>query len=106
VVREAGPLVFLEALSSGCFPLGTYFGGMAASIDAVGEEIAPEAADIMKLDPKNTVHDLARKIPRALEQAPRYREVFAKLARDRYDWSSVSRRFLRETNATGDAELP
>ena len=99
VVREAGPLVFLEALASGCFPLGTYFGGMAASIDAVGEEIAPEVADIMKLDPKDTVADLARNIPPALEQAPRYREVFAKLARDRYDWSSVSRRFLRETDA-------
>jgi len=104
VVREAGPLVFLEALASGCFPLGTYFGGMAASIDAVGEGIAPEIADIMKLDPKNTVNDLARKIPLALEQAPRYRDTFARLARDRYDWSSVSRRFLRETNATRDAE--
>ena len=100
VVREAGPLVFLEALASGCFPLGTYFGGMAASIDAVGQEIAPGIADIMKLDPNNTVRDLARKIPPALEQAPRYREVFAKLARDRYDWSSVSKRFLRETDAT------
>ena len=28
VVREAGPLVFLEALASGAFPMGTYFGGM------------------------------------------------------------------------------
>lgn len=106
VVREAGPLVFLEALASGCFPLGTYFGGMAASIDAVGEEIAPEIADIMKLDPKNTVDDLGRKIPLALEQAPRYREVFARLARDRYDWSSVSKRFLREIDATRNAGVP
>src|SRR5688500_12064375 len=99
VVREAGPLVFLEALASGCFPLGTYFGGMAASIDAVGEEIAPEIAEIMKLDPKNTVSDLARKIPQALEQAPRYRDVFARVARDRYDWSSVTAHFLRATDA-------
>jgi hypothetical protein len=53
----------------------------------------------MKLDPKDTVADLARNIPRALEQAPRYREVFAKLARERYDWSSVSKRFLQETDA-------
>jgi glycosyltransferase involved in cell wall biosynthesis len=99
VVREAGPLVFLEALASGCFPLGTYFGGMAASIDAVAEEIAPEIAEIMKLDPKKTVEDLARKIPLALEQAPRYRDVFARIARDRYDWSSVTKHFLRETDA-------
>lgn len=102
VVREAGPLVFLEALASGCFPLGTYFGGMAASIDAVGEKIAPEIADIMKLNRASAVHDLARNIPRAIEEAPRYREVFAKLARERYDWSSVSRLFLHETIATGD----
>ncbi len=101
VVREAGPLVFLEALASGCFPLGTYFGGMAASIDAVGEEIGPEIAEIMKLDPKKTVDDLARKIPLALDQAPRYRDIFAKIARDRYDWSSVTAHFLRETDAAG-----
>ncbi|MEO7822840.1 MAG: glycosyltransferase family 4 protein [Gemmatimonadaceae bacterium] len=106
VVREAGPLVFLEALASGCFPLGTYFGGMAASIDAVAEGIAPEIAEIMKLDPKNTVEDLGRKIPRALEQAPRYREQFATLARDRYDWSSVSSRFLREMDASRSLEIP
>jgi hypothetical protein len=72
---------------------------MAASIDAVGEEIAPEIAEIMKLDPKNTVADLALKIPQALDQAPRYRDVFARLARERYDWSSVTRHFLSETNA-------
>lgn len=96
VVREAGPLVFLEALASGCFPLGTYFGGMAASIDAVAEEIASEVADIMKLDRANTVADLARKIPLALEQAPLYRDVLARMARERYDWSSVSKRFLGE----------
>jgi glycosyltransferase involved in cell wall biosynthesis len=105
VVREAGPLVFLEALASGCFPLGTYFGGMAASIDAVGEEVAPGIAEIMKLDPQNTVADLARKIPLALEQAPRYREVFARLARERYDWTSVSSRFLREMDATSTSGI-
>jgi glycosyltransferase involved in cell wall biosynthesis len=105
VVREAGPLVFLEALASGCFPLGTYFGGMAASIDAVGEEIAPEIAEIMMLDPKKTAEDLARKIPLALEQAPRYRDVFARLARERYDWSSVTKQFLRDTDAARDAQF-
>lgn len=105
VVREAGPLVFLEALASGCFPLGTYFGGMAASIDAVGEEVAPDIAEIMKLDPKNTVADLALKIPQALGQAPRYREVFARLAREHYDWSSVTMRFLRTMDATRASEI-
>ena len=35
IVPEGGPLVLLEALASGCFPLGTYFAGMAAHIDSV-----------------------------------------------------------------------
>ena len=33
VVNEANPLVFLEALASGCFTLGTYMGGMAMKIE-------------------------------------------------------------------------
>ena len=41
LVREAGPLVFLEALASGAFPLGTYFGGMKASIDALADALPP-----------------------------------------------------------------
>ncbi|MFN2636117.1 MAG: glycosyltransferase family 4 protein [Gemmatimonadaceae bacterium] len=99
VVREAGPLVFLEALASGCFPLGTYFGGMAASIDAVGEELPGDVAEIMKLDPANTVEELTRKIPLALAAAPTYRETLSRVARERYDWSSVSEKFMREISA-------
>ncbi|MGH7464195.1 MAG: glycosyltransferase, partial [Longimicrobiales bacterium] len=33
MVIESGPLVFLEALASGVFPIGTYFGGMKVKID-------------------------------------------------------------------------
>ena len=99
VVRESGPLVFLEALASGCFPLGTYFGGMKASIDAVGEELPAEVTEVMKLDPKNTVPDLTIKIPQALNESPRYRDTLSKVARENYDWSSVARTFLRELNA-------
>ena len=99
VVRESGPLVFLEALASGCFPLGTYFGGMKASIDAVGEELPPEVTEVMKLDPENTVRDLTARIPRALIESTRYRETLSRVARENYDWSSVARTFLREINA-------
>src|SRR5690606_27050370 len=49
VVREAGPLVFLEAMASGAFPLGTYFGGMKASIDSVADVLPPGVSDVMKL---------------------------------------------------------
>ena len=99
VVREAGPLVFLEALASGCFPLGTYFGGMKASIDSVSEELPAEVSEIMKLDPANTVAELARKIPLALRESGSYREALSRIAREKYDWGSVSEKFLRETRA-------
>jgi glycosyltransferase involved in cell wall biosynthesis len=101
VVKEAGPLVFLEALASGAFPLGTYFGGMRASIDSVAEVLPPGGAEAMKLDadPERTVEDIVRNVPEALEMGERHREVLFRLARDRYDWSSVARKLARELEA-------
>ena len=101
VVKEAGPLVFLEALASGAFPLGTYFGGMKASIDSVAEVLPPEVAQVMKLDPapERTVADIVRHVPVALEAGERYKEALFRVARDRYDWSSVSRTLSDELGA-------
>jgi glycosyltransferase involved in cell wall biosynthesis len=101
VVKEAGPLVFLEALASGSFPLGTYFGGMKASIDSVAEVLPPEVAQVMKLDPapERTVADIVHHVPMALEAGEQHREALFRVARDRYDWSSVSRTLAHELNA-------
>jgi glycosyltransferase involved in cell wall biosynthesis len=101
LVKEAGPLVFLEALASGAFPLGTYFGGMKASIDSVAEALPPDVAEAMKLDaaPERTVTDIVRHVPMALEVGERYKETLFRVARDRYDWSSVARTFSQELNA-------
>ncbi|HYH83678.1 MAG TPA: glycosyltransferase [Longimicrobium sp.] len=101
VVKEAGPLVFLEALASGAFPLGTYFGGMKASIDSVAEVLPPEVAAVMKLDPsaERTVADIVRQVPMALEAGEQHKEALFRVARDRYDWSSVSRTLSDELNA-------
>ncbi|HST58057.1 MAG TPA: glycosyltransferase family 4 protein [Longimicrobium sp.] len=101
LVREAGPLVFLEALASGAFPLGTYFGGMKASIDALADALPPGVTDAMKLAPEaeRTVMDIVRHVPLALEMGERHQETLFRLARDRYDWSSVARTFSQELNA-------
>lgn len=99
VVREAGPLVFLEALASGSFPLGTYFGGMAASIDAVTRGLPDEVAATMKLGLTDTVDDLVHQVPRALRLAPSYKEAFARTAREKYDWVSVARTLREELYA-------
>lgn len=99
VVKEAGPLVFLEALASGCFPLGTYFGGMKASIDAVSSALPPEVGDAMKLGLTDTVDDLIRQVPRALETGGAHKATLARIARERYDWISVAETLRTELTA-------
>lgn len=97
-VAEAGPLVFLEALASGCFPLGTYFGGMAASIDAVSAGLPPRQADLMKIRPaaEATVDDIASKVSGALRVGRATARQLRKTAVERYDWRFVARNLSRE----------
>jgi glycosyltransferase involved in cell wall biosynthesis len=96
IVKEAGPLVFLEALASGCFPLGTYFGGMKASIDAIAPLFPADVASAMKLDPKNTVADIVTHVSAALRFGLRYKDVLSRTAAERYDWASVGRKLAHE----------
>jgi glycosyltransferase involved in cell wall biosynthesis len=101
VVKEAGPLVFLEALASGVFPLGTYFGGMRASIDSLADALPAEAIDAMKLDadPQHTVQDIVSNTPASLDLSARLAEDLHQIARERYDWRSVAQKLLRELEA-------
>jgi len=98
VVAEAGPLVFLEALASGCFPLGTYFAGMAASIDAVAEALPPEHAALMKLtvDPAGKVAEIAEKTAGALDLDGRHKQALRRAVAGRHDWRKVARRLAAE----------
>lgn len=101
VVREAGPLVFLEALASGSFPLGTDFGGMRASIESIADALPPAASEAMRLspDPERTVADIVRSVPAALELAEVHKEALYRVARERYDWSSVARKLHQQLEA-------
>lgn len=96
IVKEAGPLVFLESLASGCFPLGTYFAGMQASIDAIADLFPEEIADAMKIDPRNTVADIVTHVATALRFGVRYKDVLSRTAAERYDWTSVARKLANE----------
>jgi glycosyltransferase involved in cell wall biosynthesis len=89
IVKEAGPLVFLEALASGCFPLGTYFGGMKASIDGISDMFPSEIVDAMKLDPFNTTADIVTNVERAMHIGVRFKDVLSRTAQARFDWTSV-----------------
>ncbi|MDB4881417.1 MAG: hypothetical protein JWL95_183 [Gemmatimonadetes bacterium] len=99
VVKEAGPLVFLEALASGCFPLGTYFGGMQASIDAIAELFPEHIAAMMKLSPHDTVADIVTNVLDALHFGVRYKDVLSRTAQARYDWTSVAGKLVRTLDA-------
>jgi len=101
VVKEAGPLVFLEALASGAFPLGTYFGGMKASIDSVAAALPAGYAEPMKLDPdpERTVADIVRNVTVALSVGGRSRDALRRVAEEHYDWASVTRTFADELRA-------
>ncbi len=101
VVAEAGPLVFLEALASGSFPLGTDFAGMGASIDSTIPWVGESVADAMRLrpDPHHLVSDIADRAHTVLGFDGTHREVLRKVAVDKYDWQSVSERMYEALQA-------
>jgi glycosyltransferase involved in cell wall biosynthesis len=103
MVEEAGPLVFLEALASGAFPVGTSFGGMAAKLDVVEPLLDPEHGAAMRLRPAadHIVSDIADAVPEAVKLADRYRSVLRSVAEENYDWRPVARRLGEALDALG-----
>lgn len=93
MVIEAGPLVFLEALASGVFPLGTYFGGMQLKIDRAAEYLG-DTADAMKMRPtaEHIVGDIAAAVPASLGLAAENKTTLRQIATEHYDWRPVARR--------------
>jgi glycosyltransferase involved in cell wall biosynthesis len=100
VVAEAGPLVFLEAMASGCFPVGTYFAGMAASIDSVAESIPADVSEWMKLsaDENKLVQDIVFKTTGALTVEEKYKKSLREIAVEKYDWQNISKRLVTDLN--------
>lgn len=103
-VAEAGPLVFLEALASGCFPMGPYFGGMEASINSLKEGMAPEDWELLRLsaDKSKVVADIVKNVPEALILGSQYKDMFRDIAVKKYDWKPVAVRFFNTLMEMGD----
>jgi glycosyltransferase involved in cell wall biosynthesis len=95
MVIESGPLVFLEALASGVFPIGTYFGGMKVKIDRVAPELEQGHGELMKVRPaaEHIVADIARVVPLAVGLGNHYRSTLRRVADDHYDWHPIALRF-------------
>jgi len=98
IAVEAGPLVFLESLASGCFPIGTYFGGMAESIDSVAIKLPKNVAELMKIttSKENLVFDLANKVSNSLLIENKHKEILRDIAVQFYDWENVSKKLWIE----------
>jgi glycosyltransferase involved in cell wall biosynthesis len=101
VVMEAGPLVFLESLASGCFPMGTYFGGMAISIDSISDRISKEDVDLMKIDigKGELIFDIIEKTNAALFINNKYRYTLHEISKELYDWTSVAKKISLELHS-------
>lgn len=104
VVAEAGPLVFLEALASGCFPLGVDKAGMGASIDAAAHALPPQYGAVMRLsaDPTYTVRDIAANVPKALVLEGRHAPALRRAVVKRHDWRRVADQLAAELTAMAD----
>ena len=50
----------------------------------------------MKLDPFDTVADIATNVATALRFGVRYKDVLSRTAQERYDWTSVGRKLVEE----------
>lgn len=101
IVKEAAPLVVPEAMASGCFPIGTDFAGMGASLDVASEAVPEDVGRLMRLRPESehTVIDVVEHVARALAVADAHREALRALAVRKYDWRSVAGRLAEELHA-------
>jgi hypothetical protein len=81
-------------MASGCFPVGTYFAGMAASIDSVAHVLPYDIVDLMKLSsrPDQTVQDIITKVKDAIYVDEKYKKKLRDVAVEKYDWSNISRK--------------
>lgn len=96
MVKESGPMVFLEALSSGCFPIATYFAGAKGKIDSVAPFLASEDAQWMKVRPEAEylAADLGRAVPHAVAVRDRNAGILRRVAEDEYDWKPIASKLM------------
>lgn len=101
IVKEAAPLVVPEAMASGCFPMGTDFAGMGASLDVAAEAVPADVGRLMRLrpDPEYTVIDIIKHVSQALAIVDTHRSALRDLAVRKYDWRSVAAKLSGDMRA-------
>lgn len=87
-------MVFLEALSSGCFPIATYFAGAKNKIDTVAPYLG-EDARFMKLRVDHVAEDMVPAIAGALAVSAKYAGTLRRIAEEEYDWQPIAAKLAR-----------
>ncbi len=107
VLAEAAPLVFLEAIAAGCFPLGTDFAGMAACIQAAATALPAEISDIMRLrsDLAHTLSDIVRQTTLALQTNGAYQQSLRDWVVADHDWDQVCQRLRQDLARLADCSV-
>lgn len=98
LVREAFPLVTLEALASGVPPVAADHGGLAAVLDEIAPELGALGPELrISMDPSFVVQHVAGALTRVLRrlnspaEARRWSERCRELAVEGYGWGRVAR---------------
>jgi glycosyltransferase involved in cell wall biosynthesis len=98
IIPESGPLVFLEALASGCFPIATYFGGAALHIDNVTDHLNSSDAEFMKIRPEESsiVAEIIHQVSAAIQLQGKYQTKLREIAIEKFDWRNVAQEWKWE----------
>jgi len=93
---EAGPLVFLEALSCGIFPLGTYIGGMVQMIDEIKGYLFVRIPEMMKLraEERYLVNDIIERTVKVLDMGIEFKDTLHRFVVENHDWKNVAQMIL------------
>jgi glycosyltransferase involved in cell wall biosynthesis len=105
LVKESGPMVFLEALSSGCFPIATYFAGAKNKIDTVAPYLESDHAEFMKLRLDHVRADMPRAVSGALSVSDQYAPILRQIARAEYDWQPIAAKLAQILLAVAETPI-
>ena len=95
IVPEAGPMVLLEAVASGCFPIGMNQAGIAANLDIISQSFPEATAHLMRVNShsKKCIFDFMEKTPQCLV-LPSQASQLRKVAEKNFDWKTVAAQLL------------
>lgn len=99
VVPEAYPLVLMEALSNGVFPVVSYFSGFKDGVDELSPYIEKDMLDKMKIPMEFDVriHTLKENINHLLKN-PKLKTIktgLRKIATDHFDWKLRAKQMIQ-----------